>query len=121
VSNDFTQVSVGFFHNCALKSDGSLACWGDDTYGQSSPPTGNNFAGGYLLASSGNTLTFVPSATQIEPQTDNTLSVDLVVDGDELYGLQLDCNIDPSVLAITGYSHGNFFDTIQRLEIRRLR
>jgi len=71
----------------------------------------------YKALTQGNTLTFVPSAIQIEPQIDNTLSVDLVVDGDELYGLQVDCNVDPSVLAITGYTHGSFFDTTQRLEI----
>jgi len=65
----------------------------------------------------GNTLTFVPSATHIEPQIDNTLSVDLVVDGDALYGLQLDCGVDSSVLTLTGGSLGNFFDPANRLEI----
>jgi len=31
------------FHNCALKSNGSLACWGKNDYGQSTPPAGNDF------------------------------------------------------------------------------
>jgi len=71
----------------------------------------------YKALTLGNTLTFVPSSTQIEPQTDNTLSVDLVVDGDALYGLQLNCGVDSSVLTLTGGSFGNFFDPAHRLEI----
>ena len=34
----FTQVSVGDAHSCGLKSDGAVACWGDDPFGQSTPP-----------------------------------------------------------------------------------
>jgi len=37
-------VAAGFAHNVALKSDGSLLSWGNDTYGQvSDTPTGTNF------------------------------------------------------------------------------
>jgi hypothetical protein len=35
----FTQVSAGHYHTCGLKTDGTLACWGDNSYGQASPPT----------------------------------------------------------------------------------
>ncbi len=31
----FTQIDAGYQSNCGLKSDGTLACWGDNTYGQS--------------------------------------------------------------------------------------
>src|SRR5262245_8043588 len=27
-------LSAGFFHSCSVKSDGTLACWGNNTYGQ---------------------------------------------------------------------------------------
>jgi len=34
----FTQVSAGAYYNCAVKTDGTLACWGRGTEGQTSPP-----------------------------------------------------------------------------------
>ena len=34
---------AGHSHNCILKSNGSIACWGDNSSGQSTPPTGNDF------------------------------------------------------------------------------
>jgi alpha-tubulin suppressor-like RCC1 family protein len=34
------RISAGASHSCAIKSDGTLACWGDNTYGQSTPPSG---------------------------------------------------------------------------------
>jgi len=37
----FTQVSAGNDHNCAIrKSDGTVACWGANGYGQANPPAG---------------------------------------------------------------------------------
>ena len=33
-------LSAGAYHSCAVKSDGTLACWGWDVYGQSTPPGG---------------------------------------------------------------------------------
>ncbi|PYP95483.1 MAG: hypothetical protein DMD34_06665, partial [Gemmatimonadetes bacterium] len=30
----------GGFHTCGLKTDGTVACWGDDYYGQATPPAG---------------------------------------------------------------------------------
>lgn len=36
----FLQVSAGFAHACGVKWDATIACWGDDTHGQASPPTG---------------------------------------------------------------------------------
>lgn len=37
----FKQVSVGASHACAIREEGNtVACWGDNTYGQSAPPSG---------------------------------------------------------------------------------
>jgi hypothetical protein len=37
-SGTFTAVSVGDRHACALDPIGVAVCWGDNTYGQSTPP-----------------------------------------------------------------------------------
>ena len=34
---------AGERHNCVLKNDGSIVCWGTSHYGQNTPPTGNDF------------------------------------------------------------------------------
>lgn len=40
----YIAVSVGWNHAAALKDDGSISCWGDDTYGQvTSIPAGEKF------------------------------------------------------------------------------
>ena len=37
----FTQVSAGYYHNCALDESGNIECWGRDNYNQvSDAPTG---------------------------------------------------------------------------------
>ena len=36
----YTDISAGFDHNCALLQDGSPECWGDNSEGQSFPPSG---------------------------------------------------------------------------------
>ena len=36
----FVQLSAGFSHTCALRFDGTVVCWGDDYYGESTPPSG---------------------------------------------------------------------------------
>jgi len=30
MGNNFTQVSAGFYHSCAVKSNGAVLCWGED-------------------------------------------------------------------------------------------
>ena len=35
----FTHISAGGFHNCALRTGGSAVCWGNNDTGQSSVPT----------------------------------------------------------------------------------
>ncbi len=37
----FTQVSAGSNHTCGVKIDGTIACWGSDSDGKSTPPTGS--------------------------------------------------------------------------------
>ena len=41
---DFIQVSAGGSHTCALRSDGSVVCWGDDARGQLRAPENERFA-----------------------------------------------------------------------------
>ena len=36
----FSQVSAGWGYTGGVKSDGTVACWGDKTYGQSAPTAG---------------------------------------------------------------------------------
>jgi alpha-tubulin suppressor-like RCC1 family protein len=31
-------VSAGGYHTCGVQTDGTVACWGDETYGQAGPP-----------------------------------------------------------------------------------
>ena len=42
-SQDFTAIAAGAYHSLALRSDGSLAAWGWNDYGQSDAPSGNDF------------------------------------------------------------------------------
>ena len=34
----YASVSAGWTHTCGVKTDGSVECWGDDAYGQATPP-----------------------------------------------------------------------------------
>ncbi|SEH04264.1 C13 family peptidase [Candidatus Venteria ishoeyi] len=36
----YEQISMGMYHSCALKSNGSIACWGYNSDGRSTPPDG---------------------------------------------------------------------------------
>ena len=36
----FTQVSAGMYHTCGVRTDGTLACWGNNNSGQATPPGG---------------------------------------------------------------------------------
>ena len=36
----FHQVSAGGGHTCGVRTDGTVACWGHDYYGQATPPSG---------------------------------------------------------------------------------
>ena len=39
-SDQFSQVTSGWWHSCGLKTDGNLECWGWNTYGQTNSPSG---------------------------------------------------------------------------------
>jgi alpha-tubulin suppressor-like RCC1 family protein len=39
-TGSFVEVTAGGFHSCAIRSDGTLACWGDDFDGRNTPPEG---------------------------------------------------------------------------------
>ncbi|MCJ7509566.1 MAG: RCC1 domain-containing protein, partial [Dehalococcoidia bacterium] len=46
----FSQVSAGGYHNCGVRTDGTLACWGAHGDGRTTPPAGTFSqvsAGGY--------------------------------------------------------------------------
>ncbi len=36
----FASVSAGAYHTCGVRTDGTIACWGDNDYGQAAPPGG---------------------------------------------------------------------------------
>ena len=40
----FSSVSAGQEHTCGLKTDGSVACWGDNEDGQTTPPEGRHIS-----------------------------------------------------------------------------
>lgn len=44
------SISSGSYHSCAIRTDGTLACWGLNNYGQATPPAGIfiDIAGGSL-------------------------------------------------------------------------
>ncbi len=39
-SSAFVSISAGPLHTCGVKSDSSVSCWGNNTFGQSTPPVG---------------------------------------------------------------------------------
>ena len=38
--SEFTTVTAGEHHSCGTRTDSTLACWGNNNFGQASPPTG---------------------------------------------------------------------------------
>ena len=40
-SSPFVSVSAGGGYTCGVRSDGSVACWGEDDYGEATPPGGS--------------------------------------------------------------------------------
>ena len=38
--NEHTAISAGGSHNCAIKADGTISCWGNNEHGQTNPPDG---------------------------------------------------------------------------------
>ena len=43
--NNYLAVATGYFHNLALRQDGSIAAWGNNQYGQCNVPTGTTYCG----------------------------------------------------------------------------
>ena len=48
----FASVSAGRYHTCGLRDMGAVECWGNDFYGEASPP-----AGTFISVSAGNSYT----------------------------------------------------------------
>ncbi len=44
-TGSFTQVSAGNFHTCAIRTNGTLECWGQNMYGELNKPHGQLHAG----------------------------------------------------------------------------
>jgi hypothetical protein len=40
-AGSFKSVSAGYFHTCGVKADDTLACWGNNDYGEATPPAGS--------------------------------------------------------------------------------
>ena len=40
---EYVAIAAGCSHSLALKSDGSIVGWGNNEYGQATPPEGNDF------------------------------------------------------------------------------
>ena len=38
-SGEFASVSAGRLHTCGVRQDDSVECWGNDDYGQATPPS----------------------------------------------------------------------------------
>ena len=49
-SGGWASVSAGWNHTCGLRTDGKIACWGDNRYGQATPPPGilTTVSAGYI-------------------------------------------------------------------------
>src|SRR5207302_2012237 len=39
-SGTFTEVTAGDYYTCGMKTDGTLACWGQNSGGVATPPSG---------------------------------------------------------------------------------
>jgi hypothetical protein len=39
----FKAITAGGYHTCGLQQSGKVLCWGDDDFGQSTPPSGESF------------------------------------------------------------------------------
>ena len=66
----YTAISAGNSHVCAIRADNTLACWGRNDSGQASPPTGQFYAfeqGLGLRAPSGPTTPSPAGARRAEP------------------------------------------------------
>ena len=59
-AGNFIAVSVGLNHACAIREDRTIACWGSNKEGQSTPPPDGEFVAG------------APSEPQAEQATDRT-------------------------------------------------
>ena len=47
----FTEVALRYYHSCALATDGTAYCWGENDHGQAAPPDNERFSSGSRRAS----------------------------------------------------------------------
>ena len=88
-------ISAGGSHSLALKKDGSIVGWGENYYGQTSPPEGNDFVA--IAAGHRQSLAIrrEPCLYRLAGDLNDDCRVDFLDDAIIAENWLIDCNLDP--------------------------